>query len=261
MPMLTTGAGAYPAPAGGSYSAEALAVFAAMTTPPDTPRKNLIDACIVSLKNAGIWTILDSLQVYAAADSQAARVDWVLPSRVATIATPPTFTTDRGFTSNGTTQFLDTGYTPGTQYTQNSATVSIWSRTSAQMGTLENITGAHTAGSRLVAFYLRNASDSLNMRLNESTGTAIANTDGSGMFTGSRTGASAGQIYRNGSSLGVASLPASSGIPANAFTVCKANTTFSTREAAMFAAGGGMNATQAADFYTAMQTYMTGVGA
>jgi len=98
----------------GGYCAEALAVFAAMTTAPDAARKRLINALIVSLKSSGVWSLLDSLYILAAADSQAARVDWKRPSVTATVTNSPTFTADRGYAFDGSTNYLNTNFTPST---------------------------------------------------------------------------------------------------------------------------------------------------
>ena len=63
----------------GGYDAATEAIAAAFTTPPTTARKNLIDAAVVALKSAGVWTKLDALYLFAAADSQAAIINWKAP--------------------------------------------------------------------------------------------------------------------------------------------------------------------------------------
>src|SRR5262252_6152224 len=65
--------------AASAYDSASLAIFAAFSTPPDTTRKGVIDTCVRALKSAGVWTKLDVLYLFAAADSQAARVNWKNP--------------------------------------------------------------------------------------------------------------------------------------------------------------------------------------
>ena len=82
--------------AGSSYDAATEAIAAAFTTPPTTARKDLIDAAVVALKAAGVWAKLDALYAFAAADSQAAMINWKHPGTYnATEVNAPTFTADQ----------------------------------------------------------------------------------------------------------------------------------------------------------------------
>lgn len=105
-----------------SYSAEATALFARMTTPPSGARKTLINNLINSLKlgatsATNIWAKIDVLYVLAAADAQAACLEW--KGNAAYNAVPvgaPVFTADRGYAGDGVTadMYLETSYAPGT---------------------------------------------------------------------------------------------------------------------------------------------------
>ena len=119
--------------------------FSPFTTPPDPTRKALINTLVKSLKAAGVWTKLDALYLFAAADAQAARRNWIQDLYNATAVSSPTFAADRGYTGDGAAAYLDTGFNPSTasspKLTQNSAHASAWDRTSrAADGT--NILGA-----------------------------------------------------------------------------------------------------------------------
>lgn len=83
----------------GPYTPQALSLFSRMTTPPTTPRKVAINDLIVALIADGIWTLLDALYVFAAADSQAALLNWVAGNAAGTIGGPG-FTADQGFDGN-----------------------------------------------------------------------------------------------------------------------------------------------------------------
>ncbi len=93
----------------GVFSAEADALFARMSTTPTMLRKRQIDRLIKRLKAAGVWTKLDALYVLAAANSNAALLNWVSTSFNLTATNSPTFTADRGYTFDGSTNYLATG--------------------------------------------------------------------------------------------------------------------------------------------------------
>lgn len=117
---------------GASGDADANALIAAMTTPPSGARETLIRAAVATLKTDNTWSSLDTLYVIAAADNQAGRVDWRRPSVTATAVNSPTFTADRGYTFNGTTNYLDLAFTPSTQgvnMTGSVGTFGVWERT------------------------------------------------------------------------------------------------------------------------------------
>lgn len=97
---------------GRSAPAEAQALAARMSTPPTAARKNLISKTIRALKTAGIWDKLDVLYLLAAADSQAALLNWKGATYDAT-NNGAAFTADRGFTGDGAADYISTGYEPG----------------------------------------------------------------------------------------------------------------------------------------------------
>lgn len=111
----------------------AKAIIAAMTTAPSGARKAAINTLVKSLKAGGVWDKLDSLYILAAADSQAALLDWKRLGTSATVTNAPTFTADRGYTFDGSTNYLDTAFTPSTQgvnMTGSTGTWAVWERTS-----------------------------------------------------------------------------------------------------------------------------------
>lgn len=71
---------------------------------------------IVDLKAAGIWTQLDVFYVFATdGDSDFATLNWKAPASFQCVkVNSPTFTSNLGFTGNGTTNYLDTQWIPNT---------------------------------------------------------------------------------------------------------------------------------------------------
>ncbi|HXC20220.1 MAG TPA: hypothetical protein VNV13_01980, partial [Steroidobacteraceae bacterium] len=69
-------------PASGcGYLTQSCAIFAAFTTPPTTSRKVIINTLVNALLNGSTdtWDKMDVLYVMAAADSQAASINWKNP--------------------------------------------------------------------------------------------------------------------------------------------------------------------------------------
>lgn len=99
----------------GGTQAETTALISAMTTTPDGTRQTLINTLIASLKTyqtgsgQSFWNALDFLYIPAAHDAQAGRIDWKNPAKIGTVVGSPTFQTDRGYTGNLSTSYIDTG--------------------------------------------------------------------------------------------------------------------------------------------------------
>jgi len=247
-----------------NYEAESLAIFAAFTTSPDDTRKGHINTCVAALKTAGVWAKIDFLHVYAAANSQAALINWKNPGTFdGTAVSAPTFTTDRGFTGDGSADYIDTAYNPSTaggSFTQNSAHFSCWNRTNSAQGgfMMGQLSGNHIAP--------KYADNNAYYRCNdnaEMAGVAIANPIGH--HIANRSGASAREGYHNGSSITTSS-DASKAVANITVFVLAENSGGSpflptTKECAAASAGGSLSGTEASDFYNALQTYMTAVGA
>lgn len=247
-----------------SFDADALALFSAMTTPPTAARKVLINAAIVSLKNGGIWPLLDIFYVTAAADSQAARLNWKNPATfTASEVNSPTFAADRGYTGDGATSRLNTGWVPstnGVNFTQDSASMWGWSRTTGSeaisflgnnTGTVQCMINPRTAGNAVAL-----------VRINDATnGSVSPNTDGSGFFGLQRTDSANKRVFRNGTQISTDIAQASTGVANLAQWMCGADASqFSTRQIAAAAWGAGLSGKELA-FYNAMNTYMTAIGA
>lgn len=248
---------------------DAAALIARMSTPPDATRAALINALVVSLKAAGVWGKLDVLYVLAAADAQAARLNWKSSSYDLTAVNSPTFTVDRGYAGDGATSYLRTNYIPssnGASYLQNSAHAGVWDRTSRATADVAAL-GARQGSANVLALYPRDAlSGAIRGEINgadASPSVSIASSVGHSVT--SRTGASAGAIYRNGANLG-GTLPTSSTPPNREVYVCCRNNAgtpsqFTTDQLAAIHLGGGLNDAEALALYTALNTYLTAVGA
>lgn len=242
-------------------NSEAAAVAAAFTTPPTNARKAQIDSLVGSLKSAGVWSVLDVLYITAAADSQAATINWISPASFTLLpVNSPSFQADRGFTGNGTTSRVRTQYTPsvnGVNYTLNSASLTEWSLTELQ-STAADI-GSATAPRAFID--PRNASNLAVVDVNNTSGSLQpASTTSLGFFMAQRRASNDIRLWQNGTQIGSGSI-ASGSVASTEQWICGSNSTnFSTRQIAAAAWGASLSGLESA-FYSAVRTYMLAVGA
>lgn len=248
---------------GSGYSAQALALFARMSTPPTEARKVLINNAIVALVNAGVWAKLDALYVTAAADSQAAGLNWLSTSYNLTVNGSPTFTTDRGFNSTlgGSTAYLDTNLN-ATSLSQNDLSFSVWYRNPTANAVQYD--GADNNTTWAIEIGPRNTAGNAEGYVNSISAMSAANTT-SGLLTTTRTASTTTALYKNGSSIasGSAASVAATSVTLRLLGFVVTPSTMKTHavQEAAAAIGSGLSAQNALDLYTALQAYMTGVGA
>jgi hypothetical protein len=91
-------------------------------TLPSASQQLLQEQLLIDLKDAGIWSKLDTFAVFATdGDSDFALIDWKRLTDY-TAVNSPTFTTNVGFQGNGTSSYIDSNYnasTSGVNYLQN----------------------------------------------------------------------------------------------------------------------------------------------
>jgi hypothetical protein len=242
------------------YSPEALAIFASFTTPPTAARKQIINNCVVALISTGVWTMLDTLYFVAAADSQAARINWKNPSSFTLAFTnSPTFTTDRGIQGDGATSFaLASGYNPSTaglNYSLNSAAAGLYVRQAATINSaidlyMDSTVRFQRAGTGLA--YLT--------RINSASGNSYTYGTATGHFTERRTAAGTSQMFRNGSQVDTAAA-ASSALPTTFRLLSATGFSFSDAQISMAYSAGGLSDQNISDLNSAVVAYLTAVGA
>lgn len=247
---------------GTRYAPETVAYLAALSVQPNALRALVIDTYIRGLIAAGIWPLLDLLYLLAAHDEQAARVNAKSPGNfTASKSNSPTFVTDRGYTGDGATSRLQTGYTPstnGVQFLRDSASVWVWCLTSV----LENVGRAgNTSVTPRTRLITRSSSGHLQVLINDNT-TDDPGTNNSVGFNGaSRVGASLKRAWKNGIQFGGDFTTASTGVAAGEQWILGASTIqFSTEQMALAAWGASLTGLELA-FYNLTLAYMQGVGA
>lgn len=244
---------------GRSAPAEAQALAARMSTPPTAARKNLISKTIRALKTAGIWDKLDVLYLLAAADSQAALLNWKGATYDAT-NNGAAFTADRGFTGDGAGDYIDTNY--GSLDGQFSATSHTFGRV-LRVGSSNAYTDMGAWDGSTSSTFARVHGDVNGLSWNSGLAGGVSGLSIVGHMSISRVGATA-TAYRNGLLLGSSSntftasghefflLALNNGGSASAFTTSQMSAAW---------LGAALTAGETATLHAILSTYLAAVGA
>jgi hypothetical protein len=266
MPMLIGSSGIVRA-YGGSYTftnSEASDVVAQMATPPSEGRKALIDNLVGEIKATSAWTVMTRLHVCAAHTEQAGLLDWKNPGTGPAVNTNSmTFTTDSGFTSNGTTSFLALGvaYDSGS-LTQDDSHVAGKIIGTLADGTSAQVLGRADANCRH-SLTITRAGAAYNVLPRLATSAAISGGDAGSpahYYIATRRASTTCEVYVDGSTLS-SPTDASVAVGTGNAQVAQSNTAFSastvTHQVAHF--GTQLSDAQAAALATAFTNYFAGL--
>lgn len=235
------------------YCPEAQSVFNAMTTSPNGTRKKAIDTLIRTLKSIGVWDNCDAIYVLAAADSQAAYLNWKVPTQTAlNPVNAPTFTADLGSTGNGTNASLDgpVNVTTYTKFVQNNVHLSVYNLTNTSVA-------GYTIGTQTtqqLGIRPRDGGNVFASLVNSGSSTTIANSVGVGHFMTNRTGANLNSMYKNGLSVATG-VTGSGSPPAEPLCIHHMGSSWGTNQIAYASIGSNLEA-QALDYYNAVRAYL-----
>lgn len=251
---------------GPGFAAEAVALFARMSTLPSNARKTAINTLISSLKSGGAWSKLEALQVYAAADSQAAGLNWLSASYTA-VNSGATFTADRGYAGNGTSTDLATGFNPSLSSFSalNDASFGYWENTGYVATVSNNANGAYDGQSSQVCFqasspFLTSASANVQGTY-PGWGPTNISTVPHGPLSPTRASSTEVKLYCDGLLAATNSSLSSSTRPNSQFRVGSlSGVIWNSRQSAAFWHGKSMDATQQAVISAALRVYMQAVG-
>lgn len=261
-PVKATEYGMIPAVAllikNGQYETEASALFARMTSKPNAPRRALINNTYRLLKEGGVFSRLDSLYVLAAHDAQSARLNWVSNQFNLTLSGSPTFISDRGYQGDGLVTYLASGFNPttsGGKFSQNDASMSVWSRSDVAENGRDIGNSNSTIASRI-------GTGGLGTRGNvAATQVSSISPDSAIGFSGwSRSSAANYQPYKNGAALTPITI-ASAALVNEDFRILSGVASLSSKQIAVGSWGQSLTNAQMSAFYSAMQSYLQAVGA
>lgn len=245
-------------------NAEASALVARFTTQPTNARKLVIDNLVGSLKTAGVWTKMDVLYVRAAADSQAARLNWIADQYNSTAFSSPLFTADRGYTPDGSASYLDSGFNPttavGAKFLQDNAHLGAWHRTDLANAGATSSNDIGNATSRI----LNSGTMITQTRPNSSATGGSTTEDYAKHKVYSRDGSASWRYFSNGVISGADPrvTPVSEALTNYNFgTGRTAAASFGLNQEAVSHWGGYLTAAEIAAMTAAFSTYLTAVGA
>lgn len=234
----------------------------AFSAAPTATRKALLNTTINTAVVCGAWDRLDVLYVMAAADSQAASLNWRNPGAFPlVVAGSPTFTANQGYTGNGTDAVLSTGYDPSTTsfgFSQNDAHAGAFILTTSASTAFD----IYSAGTR-VRIRGRTSGAQPQVALSTATGTIGAGGAVAPLYvSGTRSDATNQSISING----VFSSVAANTTNATAVGVISAlgvtgGGQFTDRQMALFHVGRSLTQPHQACLYKAFSTYLQAIGA
>lgn len=185
---------------GSSFDASYQAVLNYATslgyTLPSSAQQVKQNKLLVDLKSGGIWSKLDTFRVYATDGSASfALIDW---KRLAlcTAVNSPTFTTNQGYSFNGTSSYIDSNFNPNTVVGANNykilnASLGCWLTVAGTTATVGMIGQVGVSSVRL-----QNASTSAH-RMNSGSIGVTVDLSGIGLKGGNKTGANAWTLVNN----------------------------------------------------------------
>ena len=213
-----------------------------------------LDAFITDLKDDGIWTLLDALWLPATnGDSDFGCYNLKDPTdNNLSKVNSPTFTSLQGFTGNGSTSYLSTGFnlaTDAVNFTQNAASAGGYFRTTASTPSTPYLI---RAGSNIYWRY-DTGGNRYQWKFNTTGAVNHSASQQTGFYHLNRTASNAERVYRNGTTFDTGT-KASAAISGTLTFLQYADAQFS------FGFVGGNLSTKVSELYTAIQDYMTALG-
>jgi hypothetical protein len=218
----------------------------------------------------GCGSILDGLYIIATNTTTTANLNLCGTSYGLTAHGSPTFTADHGYTGNGSSAYLDTGFTPsgaGGNTSLDSATIGVYdlSNRAANGGSTEMGSGSGGPTS-YTALGVLGSTNTASVEVNGST---FPNVTGVGTSNGltaiSRTSSSAFSLYKNASStpVGSPSSTASASMPILPYYILAMSagpTNFTSDQLSAAFFGGGVTGAQYLAISNRINAYMTALG-
>lgn len=248
------------------YDTDAQNYFNANTSITSTADKNAINDFYLGLKSDGIYTKIKAM--YLPIWGSAASSKWNLVNPVdtnaafrLTFATGFTFSSG-GMTPNGTSAYADTFLVPSSFYSTNMH-LSFYSRTSTignvgDMGSSQIIVG--TNYSQLAVARTSVWGQTTNGLVNY-----LSQANALGFFIGQKVNNSSRKVFRNGVVNNSTTTTDANPLPNKTIYICCLNDNgtasyYSSKQCAFSSIGDGLTDTEAANFYTRVNTLMTYFG-
>jgi hypothetical protein len=209
---------------------------------------------VLDLKSGGIWSKLDTFAVFATnGNIDFALIDWKRLSQY-TAVNSPTFTTNEGFTGNGTSSYVDTNFNPstsGVNYTLNNASRYFFPHAFVSTGRIDGTTS--TAVNSIVRSSLAT------QRINSGSGNLALSFDYTAVINPKsihRTSSTSVDLF-NGTA-GTTGVQTSASILNSNQFVLRSATSYGAHTASAYAMGASLVA-ENTDFVNAYNTYKSAI--
>jgi hypothetical protein len=257
--------GAIDAPAAGYDPATAAWVNAVVTAggTVSTPQKGYVNTLISCFKTNSLWnTVQDRNWLLASENIYQANID-IVNLGTWTAHGTVTFSANHGYTGDGSTGYLDTGFNPSSgtpNFSTNSASLGVY--------TISSVSTAASFASMGVEFTenadLKSPSGGYQSNINANNGAFDGGASTSqGSWLGSRTASAAQALYQNGSSV-TTDTHVAGGVPgADVFIFATDGGSafdYSTEQIAEAMIGGAFSSAQVTAYEGCLNVYMTSLG-
>lgn len=233
-----------------------------------------IQSFFLGLKADGVYNLLDFAYIHALANESDGRLNILNSNYTATNVNSMAHTAFQGFTSNGSSSYLNTNFNPATaggNFNQNSGAMGIYTRNNVASDSVD-MGNYNLASLRNTTIYSRLISDNAVGRINSPSFDAPSRfpgrTDGRRMLTISRTGSTQYSLYGNGGTLLQTTPNTSASIVSASIFIGTAHNEgvgpgggFSPRQFAFSFISGGLAGSQVMAFTARVDTLLTALGA
>lgn len=218
-------------------------------TLPSASQRLLQEQLLIDLKAAGVWSKLDTFAVLATdGNSDFALIDWKRLSQY-TAVNSPTFTTNGGFTGNGTSSYIDTNYNPSTSavnYKLDDASRIYWVDNRSSGNWEDNLSGTAISGNNNTTL----------IRINSGTTSMNSAVDlrVDGFKSLNRTSSTNLEIFNNTTQF--SRTATSTTIPSNNQVFLRSVTGYNASRFRIYGMGASV-VSENTNFYNAINTYLT----
>jgi hypothetical protein len=231
-----------------------------------------VNTLTVSLKAAGIWTLMKAIYPMVGASAAACAQNLKSSSFTGTFSSGWTFAST-GVTPNGASAYMNTDLTPNAILTPASFHLSYYSRSNNAIASDFDMGCGQPAGQYSNSMFIRRSGDTAAFDSSNSSGvvriSASSQTNSQGFYVGSIRSTSDRILIKNGvTTIASSTATNSNDLHDSKILLAAYNSTnfgaptispilYGSKECAFSSIGDGLTNTQISDFYTAVQTFQT----
>ncbi len=234
-------------------------------------RLTIVNTFVTAEKASGAWALTDDYWVHWAENAPQALTS-LKQRRLGVATNSPTFTTDRDYTFDGLSSYINTGFVPSTHaiaWTLGNMRWAAYERTNLGPSGANSVLGTSSANSGGSIFRPRTNTNTMIAQLSSSSATFTSITDSRSLTAVSRAGnGTTGKAYKIGSALtdatGLTTLGtvlSTSALTLGASNVSGTPASFRASALGFACVGAPLSAGQETAQYNAVQAWATSVGA